>query len=950
MHHALEKIVNMELFLHEDELMKLQADLPQMGGQSRMVALLEIAWYQRQREPQFALAQVEQGRIGLVAPDGMDERYYWARWDLIEAEIKWLQAKFELATMQANEALSTFQTLQDADGCFDSHWILARIAVDQGHPNEAAIHLADAERFASAHSLRKLAVQVAQAQALAFRDVRASLMQWKTHFEHQMAHAPVWLRAMIHAYFGVCAAQQSDFGRCAEHLLQAHELAMVTGQVRAGIRDAVNTGDAFSNLNDYQSALEWMQRGLDLARSTGWPQSIAVSLSQTSNVLRYLGRFDAAQELITEALQILMPFGVSRSHVIALEYQADLALAQGDYARALGCFQELEVHARNLQQPDFQTSAWRGQADALSHLGRGEEALVPANAALELAAGRQDAYAQIKILQVLAQIHSQHKLPAMDGSPDSSYANPSLHYLQHALLLAASIHGYTVDGDLLDAVADVYAKAKDFERAFAFTEKASQARASTHSHEATNRAVAMQVLHQTERAKARSEYHRQLALADARRAEVLAQTNAVLARLGAVGQEITAHLQQDVVFEALNRHAHALLEVSSFAIYLRDKNDPVLVLSYGIEQGRHLPECRIEQDDPHSSAAQCWRECRDVLVNLAAADPEPEPDPAVIPGTLTSLTRLFAPLMIGDHLLGVMTVQSTRANAYGATERFIFRTLCAYGAIALDNADAYRQLELAQAQIVEQQKLAALGSLVAGVAQELNTPIGNGLMMSSALHEKADAIERTMQERGLQFAELTQFLEDAGHAADVIIRGLTHAADLVSSFKQVAVDRITAHQRPFSLLHTCNEVVATMINQIKLAGHHLEIDVPPDIMLDSYPGPLGQVITNFISNSLAHAFAPGHCGKMRLAARRTSAERVQITFSDDGVGMAEENERRIFTPFFTSSVSGNGLGLSISHDIVSSLLNGQISVRSSLGSGTVFELDLPLIVVNKCCS
>ncbi len=919
--------------------MQLQANLPQSSGELRLAALLKIAWYQRQRHPQIALGLVAQGRTELSEMEGVDDRHYWARWDLIEAEIKWLQAKFDLAKMQANEALHNYQHLEDADGCFDSHWILARIAADQGHANQAAIHLQAAEQFARDGSQRKLAVQVAQALTFAFRDVRASLMTWKTRFEHAMLQAPVWLRAMIHAYFGACAAQQSDFGRCAEQLLQAHELAMASGQVRAGIRDAVNTGDAFSNLNDYQSALEWMQRGLDLARATGWPQSIAVSLSQTSNVLRHLGRFDAAQELITESLQILVPFGISRSYAIALEYQADLALAQHDYARALTCFQELEQHAITLQQLDFQTSAWRGQADALSHLGRGAKALVPANAGLALATGRQDAYAQIRILQVLAQIHLQHQLPAMDASPD----HPSLHYLQQALLLAASIHGYTVDGDLLDAVADVYALANDYERAFAFTEKASLARASTHSHEATNRAVAMQVLHQTERAKAQSEYHRQLALADARRAKVLAQTNAVLARLGAVGQEITAHLQQDVVFEALSRHTHALLEVSSFAIYLRDKNDQTLVLSYGIEQGRQLPQCYIERDDPHSSAAQCWRACSEVLVNIDAM----ASDPAVIPGTLTSLTRLFSPLMIGDNLLGVMTVQSASQDAYGTTERFIFRTLCAYGAIALDNANAYQQLELAQAQIVEQQKLAALGSLVAGVAQELNTPIGNGLMMSSALHEKADAVERSMQQRGLQFAELTQFLEDAEHAADVIIRGLTHAADLVSSFKQVAVDRITAHQRPFDLLHTCNEVVVTIMNQIKLAGHRLEIAVPPDIMLDSYPGPLGQVIANFISNSLTHGFPPGHSGTMRLCARLVQPERVLITFSDDGVGMDEENVKRIFTPSFTSSLSGNGLGLSISYNIVSALLQGQISVRSSVGAGSMFELDLPLIVVNK---
>lgn len=922
----------MKLFLHEDEVNRLQASLPQLAGELRQAALLQIAWYQRQSHPDSALAHVAQGRSELSAQEGGEDGHYWARWELIEAEIKWLQARFDLAREQANEALRNYKALGDHNGCFDSHWILARIAVDQGHANQAAAHLEAAHGFSGSDPQRHLAVQVAQALALAFRDVRASLMASKTAFELAMKEAPAWLRAMLHAYFGACASLQSDFGRCAEQLLKAHELAMATGQVRAGIRDAVNVGDAFSNLNDYQTALEWMQRGLDLARATRWPQSIAVSLSQTSDVLRHLGRFEAAQELLTESLQILAPFGISRSYVIALEYRADLALAQHDYALALQCFQELETHALTLQQPDFQTSAWRGQAHALSELGRGADALVPANQALAIATRRQDVYAQIRILEVLAKIHARHHLPGGDGS------DPTLHYLQHAVLLATSIHGYTIDGDLFDAVADAHAALNDYEHAFAYTEKASQARATTHSHEATNRAIAMQVRHQTERAKAQSEYHRQLALADARRAEVLAQTNAVLARLGAVGQEITAQLKQDTVFDALSRHAHALLEVSSFAIYLRASDDDVLNLVYGIEQGHPLPACRIVRDDPHSSAAKCWRERCEVLVNLE----EMEADPAVIPGTIASLTRLFTPLMIGDSLLGVMTVQAARAHAYGASERFIFRTLCAYGAIALDNANACHQLELAQAQIVEQQKLAALGSLVAGVAQELNTPIGNGLMMSSALHEKADAMERSMQQRGLQLTELNQFLDDAGHAAQVIIRGLTLAADLVSSFKQVAVDRTTAHQRPFYLLQTCNEVVLTMMNQIKLAGHQLEIAVPADILMDSYPGPLGQVIASFISNSLAHAFPGGGCGTMRLVAQTMQAGRVLITFSDNGVGIDEENLKRIFAPFFTSSMNNKGLGLSISYNIVTSLLGGGIDVRSTPGEGSTFELDLPL--------
>ena len=945
-------MTDMEFFAHDDEVVPLLVGLPPLPDVSCVPALVTLAWYHRQRDASQALVWVAQGRALLAGQPGQSERAserkselepklvqkLLARCLLIEAEVNWLKAENDEAAALATSALASYVELTDSTGCADCHWVLSRIANDCGDSPGGLRHVQLMQDYAqqSGDVSRQCYADVGLAAIQAFSVGNVGFAKWRSAFELILPQAHPAVQVVIHGYFGVCASLQSDFGGAATQLVQAYELARSTGQIRDMICNAVNLGDAFSSLNDHQTALEWMQRGLDMARDLAWPVTLGLSLGQTADVLRHLGRLDAARELLDEAKQALSPVGVSRYYAIVFSYSGDFALDSGDYALAMTYFEELVKHADYLHQLDFKTTAWRGQAHALLKLGQVPQALRAIHMALDMARSQHDSYSQIRIFQVLADIYSRHHLPL----PQAEGVYPPLYYLLQILPLAASIKGYTLAGDVLDAIANAYAATGDYVQAFQFTQKANVARESTHSLVAKNRAIAMQVRYQIERATANNEYHQQLAIAEAKRVAVLAETNAILARLGAVGQEITAQLQTDAVFAALSRNVHGLLDTSSFTVYLVAPDGESMSMAFGIEGGKPLPPLRIVRDDPYSNAARSWREGTDILIYPSLS----EDDPALIPGTVFSLSRLFAPLVIGTRILGVMSVQSEQRYAYGVSERFIFRTLCAYGAIALENSHAYQQLEMAQAQVVEQEKLAALGRLVAGVAHELNTPVGNCLMMSSDLHQKADLMDGRMQQRNMKYRDLTDFLDDSQYAVTVVIRGLTHAADLVNSFKQVAVDRTTAHQRVFNLQQTCHDVVATMMNHIKLAGHQIELDIPPMIILDSYPGPFGQVISNFISNVLAHAFPTNSKGYIRLAAEVAPLNRVRITFSDNGAGIAEADLKRIFEPFFAGSQGGNGLGLSISYNIVTSLLNGKIWADSTLGSGTLFTLDLPLIV------
>jgi len=931
----------MEMFVTDDDVAHWELALLPLRGVSRLPVLIPLAWHLRQRDSTRAAALAEEA-LALLPYAGLEPETRsatTARLQLAQAEILWISGELDAAEALATEAFDVLCGLQDHTGCADAHWLRGWIAVDRGRHEQRDQELtlcAEAARRGG-DEVRALTAEAVMARWAVLRELHSARERWANHFD--AIEPPPGLAAWINDFRAMAASQSSDFGTSASLYIQSYEFALQTGQLRCAIIAATNTGEKFSHLNDHHAALEWMQSGLDLARRTGWPRNIGACLVHTADTMRRLGRLDAADELLREGLAILGRFEHARVYGIALQYTGDLCLERQDYAGALDAFQQLAGRAEALRQADFQMVARRGQAHALCFLHRPTEALAMAHQAVELSLSHRNVYNHIAALRVLALIHRMHQLRAPDGMTE---LNASLHYLHRALDLVSTIDGYTVPGDLYETLAAEYARLGDYKQAYEMAQAASKALEKTHSLEATSRAIAMQVHQKTEQARAEGAHHRELAMAEARRAEVLAQSGAMLQRLSAIGQEITTHLDAGAVYEVLNRHVHELLSANTFSIYLID--GARLSRAYGVEGGLPLPKNTVPLDHPQAWSARCVRERREVYVDNASF----ERSVLVTPGTSPSVSALFVPLLLGDRALGVMTVQAMHAGAYGERERLIFRTLCAYGAIALDNANAYRQLQEAQSQLVSQEKLAALGALMAGVAHELNTPIGNSLLIASTLEQKTNELEEQLNGPGLRRSELAGFIADARKASELVMRGLHSAADLVSSFKQVAVDRTTEQRRLFNLQQVTHEIVATMMNRIRAAGHRIEYEVPDAVGMDSYPGPFGQVITNLINNALLHAFDQRESGSMRLTAQLLVEGRVLIAFSDDGGGIAPENLTRIFDPFFTTKLGqgGSGLGLSISYNIVTTLLGGQISVVSSKG-GTTFTLDLPLVAPHQ---
>ncbi|MEN9868650.1 MAG: hypothetical protein RL748_4240, partial [Pseudomonadota bacterium] len=829
----------MELFANDDEVAQLEEQLTTHSGISRLPLLVALAWHLRQRNTRRALALADEAQQFLDQDATLDDptRAIVARLLLVCAEAKWLCVEMDAANQMAQAALLHFVAIDDFSGQADSHWALANIAHDRGQieQNEQALSRAAACARQGGDMVRLDVIEATLAFFECLHDAKGAGQRWSQRFQAGLAEERTAAYCRICDYFGLHATLLSDFGTAATWFTRTWEAALKSGQIRRAIFACLNAGDAFAGLNDHHTSMEWMQRGLDLARETGWQSSIGVALMQTAETMRRLGRLVAAQELLLETLAIMAPMPDSRAYAIALSYIADLALDLGDYPYALEQFELLDGRAHALRQTDLQIDALRGKAHALARLGQSDAALQQAHAALLMTQQQHDAAREIAVLRVFAFIYECYPELPWDQPVSAADGNPVLYYLEQALRVSHTINGYTVPAELLDAIARQYAAQRNFTQAYAISLQAIASREKIHSLQATNRAVAMQVRHRTERAQAEREQHRQLALSEAQRVQVLHQNSVTLEHLGAIGQEITAQLNSEAVLAALNRHVHSLLDVSGFAIFLLDPGGQTLSLAFGVENDQPFEVAPLPLSAPNATVARCVRERCEILCDFTALLGHTRLDLA--PGTVPSASGLFAPLMIGERVLGAMTIQSLQAQAYGERECLIFRTLCAYGAIALGNASAYQQLQQTQVQLVEQEKLVALGSLVAGVAHELNTPIGNSLMMASALQEKTDDLDFLLDRQTLQLSQLRTFIADAKEASAVIMRGLRSASELVNSFKQVAMDRASAQRRLFDLQQTSQEVINTLMNQIRLSGHSLELDIDDNILLDSYPGP-----------------------------------------------------------------------------------------------------------------
>jgi len=270
---------------------------------------------------------------------------------------------------------------------------------------------------------------------------------------------------------------------------------------------------------------------------------------------------------------------------------------------------------------------------------------------------------------------------------------------------------------------------------------------------------------------------------------------------------------------------------------------------------------------------------------------------------------------------------------------------------ALDDANrnliaTMETLQRAQDELIGAEKLAALGSLVAGVAHELNTPIGNAMVTASALHELAERNQEAALAGSMKRSVFHEFMAQMNDGASLIHKSLARAVELISSFKQVAVDQESERRRSFDLHQMVHEVVDTLRPGIKKSRAHITVSIPEGIAMESFPGPLGQVLMNLVNNALIHGLEDVADGVVDVSAiPGADGQSVTLQVSDNGRGIAAEHLAHVFDPFFTTKLGkgGSGLGLAVSHRIATRVLGGRMWVQSQPGQGSRFELTIPRV-------
>jgi PAS domain S-box-containing protein len=258
---------------------------------------------------------------------------------------------------------------------------------------------------------------------------------------------------------------------------------------------------------------------------------------------------------------------------------------------------------------------------------------------------------------------------------------------------------------------------------------------------------------------------------------------------------------------------------------------------------------------------------------------------------------------------------------------------------------ALQNLQETQNSLIEAEKLAALGRLVAGVAHEINNPVGTSLTVATSLERRRALLAEEIKRGDIKRSSLNDFLEATRDGYSQLIANINRAAELIQSFKQVAADRSDSDQRTFDFGDLTDQILMSLRPGLRKHNLTLNVACQNNLTMNSYPGSYGQVLTNLFLNSVTHAFPDGKGGAIDIKARAFGDDNIEVQFSDDGCGMSPTVRRQAFDPFFTTrrNLGSTGLGLHIVHNLVTNRLGGKLSLDSEPGMGTKVQMILPRV-------
>lgn len=732
----------MMFYATDAHVAQLERALEAASGAERLAPLVELAWHLRQRDARRAerLAR-EADALREAQRDTPCAQADEARIALTLAECALLLSRTEDAQALCARARRLFEARCDHCGLGDTSLLESR-AAEVGGERERELKCygealasyraaGDPQRIAHARLWAVLASGFGDPAAVAaeLESVRADAQ-------------PISPSVQAHAHFieGVLAFQRNAFLDVVPIFNLVVPEAEACGMLEQAFRAQAGLVSAHSNLGDRESSCAVAEQLLERARGLGWPRVIGHALANFGRQLSDTGQPERAVEMLLEARTVLREHPRARGFAIATYYLGDAYLALGRNAQALENLRHAEVLMRDLGSQPEVACLQAISAQALSRLDRPEEALQSARAALDLARRTKSRLWEVEALRSLAEIYSSHG--ARLG--EAGNASLALGFLDQAMGVVEAIGGHHEKSQLYTEIARAHEAAGDAVRALAAERKARAEEVKEKDRRAVNQLMLAQERHETERAR--------------ERARALEAALGTLEQLRQVGQDITAHLDAAGMLQSLDRHLARLADTSFIGVFVFDPEGGSL-RRHVIERGRVLPESDVPLADLESYAARAARERREIHVDA----PEGGRPATRIPGTEATRSLWFAPLLVKDELLGVLTVQTPTPNAYGEREKLIFRTVCSYAAVALANARTHGELETKHRRLVgteaEMRLLATTDSL---------TGLANRRQFIAAAESEIARAARYGGAIGLVMADLDRFKKtnDAlGHGA-----------------------------------------------------------------------------------------------------------------------------------------------------------------------------------------
>ncbi len=432
----------------------------------------------------------------------------------------------------------------------------------------------------------------------------------------------------------------------------------------------------------------------------------------------------------------------------------------------------------------------------------------------------------------------------------------------------------------------------------------------------------------------------------------LARRNKALRSLHEVTLEIRSDLEMPTLLRRIMVRAAELLDADQGGgIYMYDEDENVLRLVEGSGKNQDRIGATLQMNE--GVAGRVFRTSRPFFVNDYNAWEERLP--SLVSGAPRAV--MGAPLILPEGVIGVLGLlaDSTRrtftredarlAEMFASQAATAIRSARLYERVAEKNRALARtldELRNTQQQLVEAEKMAALGGLVAGVAHEINTPVGVGITASTTLMNMNRRLDALLKEDTIERSDLEKHLRSANQAADLIVRNLQRTAELIKNFMQVAVDHHTENKRRFGLRSYIRDVIQAMKPIFKEKEIHVDIRCDPGLELESYPGSFVQILANFLQNSVKHGFMDRNEGKIEIRAELKN-DAFHLRYRDNGRGIPRNVLPRIFDPFFTTDKQkGTGLGLYIVYNIVTQKLKGSIRCISEPSDGVLFTIETPV--------